>query len=91
MVVELIENQTFTRPIRMMGNKRNVHFESRDMLSERNVERKTASNGRFGASGGVARPTSSANLQVSCPAQTAVSRHLTPSRWDVGRNAAKYR
>ena len=39
MIVELIENQTFTRPIGMIGNIRNVHFESREMLSERNVER----------------------------------------------------
>jgi hypothetical protein len=39
-----------------------------------------AANKRFGASGGVARPTSNANLQVSCPAQTAVSLHLLPSR-----------
>ena len=35
-----------------------------------------ACNKRFAASGGVARPTSSANLQVLHPAQTAVSRHL---------------
>ena len=42
-----------------------------------------AVNERFGASGGVARSTSSANLQVLCPAQTAVSRHLPPSRHHV--------
>jgi len=46
------------------------------------IER-AAYNVRFGAMAAVARPTSSANLQVSCPAQTAVSRHLTPSRWAV--------
>jgi len=39
-------------------------------------EKMAAANGRFGASGGVARPKSSANLQVLRPAQTAVSRHL---------------
>jgi hypothetical protein len=35
-----------------------------------------AGNERFHASGGVARPKGSANLQVLCPAQTAVSRRL---------------
>jgi hypothetical protein len=49
----------------------------------------TAGNERFGASGGVARPKSSANLQVSCPAQTALSRHLPPSRRDVARNGGQ--
>jgi hypothetical protein len=33
-------------------------------------------NERFHASGGVARPKGSANLQVLCPAQTAVNRRL---------------
>jgi hypothetical protein len=28
MIVELIENQGFTKPIKMMGNERNVYFES---------------------------------------------------------------
>jgi hypothetical protein len=37
---------------------------------------KPAANERFAASGGVARPKSSENLQVLRPAQTAVSRHL---------------
>jgi hypothetical protein len=40
----------------------------------------TATNERFGASGGVARPKVCDNEQVLRPAQTAVSRHLPPSR-----------
>ena len=32
-------------------------------------EKMAAANGRFGASGGVARPKSSANLQILRPAQ----------------------
>jgi hypothetical protein len=35
-----------------------------------------APNERFHASGGVARPKGSANLQVLCPAQTTVNRRL---------------
>jgi hypothetical protein len=40
------------------------------------VVKMPAPNERFCESGGVARPKGSANLQVLCPAQTAVSRRL---------------
>jgi hypothetical protein len=40
------------------------------------IKKMPAANERFHASGGVARPKGSANLQVLCPAQTEVSRRL---------------
>jgi hypothetical protein len=40
------------------------------------MKKHLTANERFHASGGVARPKGSANLQVLCPAQTAVSRRL---------------
>jgi hypothetical protein len=50
--------------------------ENQIIINDDFVNKKTAANKRFAASGGVARSKSSANLQVLRPAQTAVSRHL---------------
>ena len=44
-----------------------------------------ASNGRFGASGAVARPKVCADLKVLSPVRTAVEAPPAPSRWDVKR------
>jgi len=45
-----------------------------------------ALNGRFGASGAVARPKVCADLKVFAPVRTAVKAPPAPSRWDVVRN-----
>jgi hypothetical protein len=54
-------------------------------LNLNGISEHTAGNGRFGASGGVARPKFCVILQVLYPAQTTASRRLPPSRWDVRR------
>ena len=46
-----------------------------------------AGNGRFGASGGVARPTLECRTATSALVQTAVNPPPAPSRWDVSGNA----
>jgi hypothetical protein len=51
-------------------------MERKEIKDERISNKMPAPNERFHASGGVARPEGSANLQVLCPAQTAVSRRL---------------
>ena len=43
-----------------------------------------AANGRFAASGGVARPKGSDNEQVLSPARTVVSRHLRQATSTLG-------
>ena len=46
-----------------------------------------ALNGRFGASGAVARLKNCANLEVFAPVQAFVIPPPAPSRWDVRGNA----
>ena len=56
------------------------------MLPNKKVlQSKPAANGRFGASGAVARPKVCANLEVLLPVRTAVEAPPAPSRWDVAR------
>ena len=45
-----------------------------------------AANGRFGASGAVARPKFCANLEVFAPVRALVKAPPAPSRWDVSRH-----
>jgi hypothetical protein len=53
-------------------------------LTEMELEKCRTPNERFHASGGVVRPKGSANLQVLCPAQTAVSRRLREAATTLG-------
>jgi len=49
-----------------------------------------ALNGRFGASGAVARPKGCTNLEVLSPVRALVKAPPSPSRWDVKRNHPFY-
>ena len=88
MIVELIENQTLTRPIGMMGNIRNVHFESiARCFQKETLKEKTASNGRFGVMAAVTPQKGQCEFESLYPAGSLVEAATTPSRWDVSGNA----
>ena len=55
-------------------------------LSVELKDKMPADNGRFGASGAVARPKVCANLEVFAPVRAAVKAPPASSRWDVTCN-----
>ena len=60
------------------------------MNGKKNKSKKMAAhNGRFGASGAVARPKVCANLKVFAPVRTLVKAPPAPSRWDVVRKCLR--
>ena len=83
MIVETVFNQAFTRPIKMMGNLRNVLFEK---IKELENGKGTAYNERFGTMAAVSPQTILCEIARYYPAGSSVEAATAPSRWDVVSN-----